>query len=240
MSDPKQTAPGPEQAPLPPLEVALRSGSSPGPEDNPYENWLGTGRACREEIDRLLGPDWSWEGKRVLDFGCGAGRTLRHFLPEAARAEFHGCDIFAQGVAWIERELSPPLTVFASSEAPPLDRPDGDYDLIYALSVFTHLTVRNQRLWLRELRRLLRPSAPLVLTLHGDALVDALEPAQRSAYRNGEIVVTWREAEGTNLCGAYHPAGSLEAIATGFRVVEHLPSGAAGNAPQDLYVLERL
>jgi ubiquinone/menaquinone biosynthesis C-methylase UbiE len=99
----------------------------------------GIGRHSRARIERLLPTDWSWEGRRVLDFGCGPGRTPRHFLDEAEHAEFHGRDIDDRSIAWLSEHLSPPLHVFQNSEAPGLPLPDGFFDLAYGLSVFTHL-----------------------------------------------------------------------------------------------------
>jgi SAM-dependent methyltransferase len=121
------------------------------------------GRHSRARIERLLPADWSWDGKRILDFGCGAGRTLRHFLDEAERAEFYGCDIDGASIAWLADHFSPPLNVFESGELPSLPQPDGFFDLVYALSVFTHLTDQWAG-WLLELRRVLKPNGLLVAT----------------------------------------------------------------------------
>jgi len=33
------------------------------------EGFDPSGRALRDDVQRLLGPEWSWEGKWVLDFG---------------------------------------------------------------------------------------------------------------------------------------------------------------------------
>jgi SAM-dependent methyltransferase len=121
------------------------------------------GLRCRRTLERLLPDDWSWEGKRVLDFGCGAGRTLRHFLDEAEQAEFYGCDIDHPSVNWLAEHLSPPLHVFKSEELPPLPQPDGFFDLVYAISVFTHLA-RNWAPWLFELHRVLKPDGLLLAT----------------------------------------------------------------------------
>ncbi len=60
--------------------------------------------ACRELRDTVM--NWAWSGKRVLDFGCGAGRTLRHFVEEAQVAEFSGCDIHGGSVDWINANLN--------------------------------------------------------------------------------------------------------------------------------------
>lgn len=76
----------------------------------------------------------------MLDFGCGAGKVLRQFAPEATVADFTGCDIDAPSIDWLQRNLCPPFNAFRCSEAPPLPQPDGYFNLIYAISVYTHLT----------------------------------------------------------------------------------------------------
>jgi SAM-dependent methyltransferase len=127
------------------------------------------GRHSRERIERPLPADWSWDGKRVLDFGCGAGRTLRHFLDEAERGEFYGCDIDAPSVVWLEKNLSPPLHVFESAQEPGLPQPDRCFDLVYAFSVFTHLT-DHWAGWLLELHRVLKPGGLLIATFLNEGL----------------------------------------------------------------------
>jgi SAM-dependent methyltransferase len=153
--------------PVPPSELVHRVGKIDEPDvDAAYE---AIGRHSRERIERLLPADWSWDGKRVLDFGCGAGRTLRHFLDEAERAEFFGCDIDAASIAWLADHFSPPLHVFESGESPSLPQPDGFFDLVYALSVFTHLT-DHWAGWLLELHRVLKPDGLLFATFLNEGM----------------------------------------------------------------------
>lgn len=149
------------RTPLPPLDLMQRVGRIDDPDvARAYE---AIGRHSRARIERLLPADWSWEGKRVLDFGCGAGRTLRQFLDEATRAEFYGCDIDGPSIAWLTDHLSPPLHVLRSGEQPSLPQPDEFFDLVYALSVFTHLA-DDWAGWLLELHRVLRPRGLLIAT----------------------------------------------------------------------------
>ena len=155
------------QVPLPPIELVQRVGKVDDP--NVAAAYEAIGRHSRERIERLLPPDWSWDGKRVLDFGCGAGRTLRHFLDEAERGEFYGCDIDAPSVVWLERNLSPPLRVFENAEEPGLPQPDRFFDLVYAFSVFTHLT-DHWAGWLLELNRVLKPGGLLIATFLNEGL----------------------------------------------------------------------
>jgi SAM-dependent methyltransferase len=159
------------QIPLPPVELLDRVGEVGG---RPLVYEFIGGRT-REEILALLPDGWSFEGKRILDFGCGAGRTLRHFVREAEVADFHGCEIDAPSVAWLEEHLSPPFHVFRNDEAPPLPLESGSFDLVWAISVFTHLTDRWAD-WLLELHRLLRDGGLLIATILGPELADELHP----------------------------------------------------------------
>jgi 2-polyprenyl-3-methyl-5-hydroxy-6-metoxy-1,4-benzoquinol methylase len=126
------------RAPLPGLELVQRVGGFEV--EDPLGVYESYGRRLRDEIVSLLPPDWEWDGKRVLDFGCGAGRILRHFLDEAELAEFHGSDIDRPSIDWLQRNLSPPLHVITNDETPPLALASSSFDLVYATSVFTHIT----------------------------------------------------------------------------------------------------
>lgn len=152
-------------APLPPLPLANRVCSLEGWGD-PLKAYDELGAEARAALIRLLPEDWSFAGKRVLDFGCGAGRTLRRFLTEAEHAEFWGSDIDEASIAWLSANLSPPLQVLRNDPDPPLGLEDESFDLIWALSVFTHLT-DNSLPWLLELHRLLAPGGLLVATYMG-------------------------------------------------------------------------
>jgi SAM-dependent methyltransferase len=155
-------------APYPPLELASRVGSLADAPD-PFAYYDALGRAARDGLQAALPEDWQWDGKRVLDFGCGAGRTLRQWLPEAERARFTGCDIDVESVRWLQEHLSPPFTVLANDPEPPLALSAGSFDLIYALSVFTHLTGSWSR-WLLELHRLLDDGGLLLATFMGPGI----------------------------------------------------------------------
>lgn len=151
--------------PLPPLDLANRVCSLEG-EGDPYDAYQRLGAEAKAAIALLLPNEWSFERRRVLDFGCGAGRTLRQFLPEARSAEFWGIDIDDDSIAWLQRSLCPPLNAAVGPVAPPLTFDSGRFDLIWALSVFTHLTDTSAG-WLLELHRLLKPRGLLIATYMG-------------------------------------------------------------------------
>jgi SAM-dependent methyltransferase len=156
-------------APLPPRALAIRAGV-PDPADV-IASYRAVGRDSRTTILDLLGPSWSFAGKRALDFGCGSGKVMRHFLPEAADCELWGCDIDERSVDWINAELSPPLHAFANAEAPPLDQSSASFDLVWSVSVFTHLT-DHWAGWLAELHRILRPGGLAIISFLGGAMYE--------------------------------------------------------------------
>ena len=173
--------------------------------------------------------------RRILDFGCGCGRVTRHLhgLP----AEIHGTDSNRSAVEWCRRYLE-----FADFELnslePPLPYPDGTFDLVYAFSVFTHLTESLQTRWMEELRRVLAPTGELILSISGDQCTRGLTPADRARYDQGHLVVLGPDLAGSNYCSAVQPETHVRnVLARGFDVVEFIPEGAKGNPPQDLYLL---
>jgi SAM-dependent methyltransferase len=177
--------------PIPPPELVQRVGRIDEPDV--VAAYEAIGRNCRARMERLLPSDWGWEDKRVLDFGCGAGRTLRHFLEEAERGEFHGCDIDGPSIAWLAEHLSPPLHVFQNGELPSLPQPDGYFDVVYAFSVFTHLT-DHWAGWLLELHRVLKPAGVLFATF--------LNAQQWAVFRKG----VWDEDRvGMNVTKTWNP-----------------------------------
>jgi SAM-dependent methyltransferase len=170
--------------PVPPIELATRVG--PGPGADPIESYERAGADVRARVESMLPEGWTFEGRRVLDFGCGAARVLRHFLDEAERAEFWGCDIDGASIDWVRANLSPPLRCFRNAPAPPLALPSDSFDLVYAASVFTHIDARWSD-WLLELHRILAPGGVLVASFLGEGMWEALigEP-----YREDEVGMT--------------------------------------------------
>ena len=152
-------------------------------EEDPVGVYERPGRLHRQLLEDVLPEDWSWEGKRVLDFGCGVGRVLRQFRPEAEEAEFYGCDLDTPSLEWLQQNLSPPFHFFESSEEAGLPQEDGFFDLIYAFSVYTHFT-DNWAEWLLEHHRVLADGGFLFATFLGEGM---LEPLDRRGWDEDRI-----------------------------------------------------
>jgi SAM-dependent methyltransferase len=174
----------------------------------------------------------------VLDFGCGCGRVMRRWAGVSGPA-FFGSDYNPKLIRWCQENLT-----FAQFEvnglAPPLPFADGQFDLVYALSVFTHLSQPLQREWLAELGRVITPGGLLVFTTRGDAWAWKLTPDERRLYESGRPVVRYSDVSGTNLCSVLHPWSYVhKELADGFVLHESWAAGLADGA-QDVHIARRV
>lgn len=202
--------------------------------------FLESGRRAEESIRAALARQGTSpeELGALLDFGCGCGRVTRRWLGLRG-VDVAGSDTSEEALEWCRRNL--PFARFETNGlAPPLAFDDQAFDLVYALSVFTHLPEELQLAWMRELHRVLRPGGLLLLTTHGIAYEDRLSADERTRFERGEIVVRHRELAGTNLCSAYHSEAALRGrLADGFAFVEYVAEGAQGNPRQDQTLLRK-
>ena len=177
----------------------------------------------------------------VLDFGCGCGRVAR-YLPPAGVEEVHGCDYNPELVDWCNSNL-PFMRAEVNGIAPPTPYPDESFELVYALSVLTHLDEPLQQRWISELRRLLRPDGVLLITTLGSAAKDRMLPKTREQFERGQLIVERSRAAGTNTCTAYHPPAYVERTLFGdrFRPLRFVEGTGdyRGVGGQDMYVARR-
>jgi SAM-dependent methyltransferase len=184
-------------APLPPAEFIRRTGGPWEGTEEVFEGYDSMGAELKDTIVDVLGPEWSFEGRRVLDFGAGAGRLLRHFYPEAEGAEFYGSDLDPEMIGWLRENLCPPIAGgIVNDEAPPLPFPDGHFDLVLAISVFTHITAYWSD-WLLEMRRILKPDGLLLATVLGEGMSVFVTPVEWDEDATGMNCVGFSKAWST-------------------------------------------
>jgi 2-polyprenyl-3-methyl-5-hydroxy-6-metoxy-1,4-benzoquinol methylase len=197
----------------------------------------------------------------VLDFGCGCGRMLRFLHAVPGRWRAHGADTNPDLVEWCRSHLtSTPVSLNPADG--PLEASDLSFDLVYCLSVFTHLAEDQARVWLAELARVLRPGGIVVATTHGQVALDTIrastdhqamfsmtrEQAARLADdlpARGFVHLRYDQATldvanaGRNYGNAFVDPGYVSRVWTvpSFEVCEVLPGGLRGW--QDIVVLRK-
>jgi SAM-dependent methyltransferase len=157
----------------------------------------------------IVGREFS-DFERLLDFGCGPGRYIRHLEPLAETTEIHGADIDPHVIDWLRKNV-PYGTFEAIPHEPPTAYPDHHFDLIINHSVFTHLPERLQDLWMAELHRITRPDGVLLLTLHSTPQWNAaIHDMQQGGERVDHLRATLEQKgilfiEDDHFIGSTHP-----------------------------------
>lgn len=210
---------------LPPAELRYRVGGSPDAQE-----FVTIGKQCAGDIESALrkaGRELN-SFKRILDFGCGCGRTLIHLKHLAPAAQFDGTDIDANAISWCRAHLK--FASFSlSKETPPIGYDTNTFDLIYVISVFTHLDEDYQFLWLEELRRISKPGGIVLLTVNGPKTEDGF--LFERSYEKG-LFPAWYQ-------NTYHSrAYVFENFGKCFQVLVHLPKSM--NHHQDVVVLQKI
>ncbi len=174
----------------------------------------------------------------VCEWGCGPARTLRHLAGEPSVKDTIGADYNAASISWC-REQFPGTTWILNELEPPLDIPDGHVDLVFGISVMTHLSEERCLAWMRELRRIVRRDGLIMLTVHGDWYRDSmLLPDEQAIYDHRGYVGRGNVKEGSRGFVAFHsPKYMLGTLAPGLEVVRHTsdaPAAVAGR--QEVWV----
>lgn len=163
--------------PVPPVD--LRLGSVKKLEN--YLNWAKPQIAIMLKAVEKSGLYLSG-GKRILDFGCGAGRMIRWLKPLAETNEIWGTDINSEHIYWATKYLKP-FHFTTNTTIPHLPFEDGYFDFIYAGSVFTHIDDLAMP-WLLELRRITSRDCRLYLTIHDERSIELLNDDSRPDWKN--------------------------------------------------------
>jgi SAM-dependent methyltransferase len=155
-----------------------------------YEVFVRSGRSLAAKIKGHI-DQWAGTDRKltVLDFGCGPGRIALPMFFEQ-RLLTHACDIDASATAYLARQL-PDVDVRATPFKPPLPFPDNTFDVVYSVSIWTHLPEAAQLEWLAEMRRIIKPGGYLMATTSSYKAIDH--------RRDNMKISTWQGVDANDL-----------------------------------------
>jgi ubiquinone/menaquinone biosynthesis C-methylase UbiE len=119
----------------------------------------------REHEERYVFAGQHVSGKDVLDVACGTGVGTA-FLREAGARKVWGLDIDPDAIAFAKARYAE--CEFAQSDATALCLPDGSVDVVVSFETLEHL--QDQRKFLLECRRVLRPGGMLICSTPNTAV----------------------------------------------------------------------
>jgi ubiquinone/menaquinone biosynthesis C-methylase UbiE len=169
---------------FPPEENSRRT-CGPGASDNDFAN---TGVSIAYQLLAMAQESHKAPIETILDWGVGCGRVATPFKRAVApQARIIGLDVDKFNVDWCRANL-PDLEVSQCDFFPPTQLASSSVDLIYGISVMTHLTEQTQLRWLAELRRILKPDGVCILsaTTQHCLVANTLDPVcVKELYANG-------------------------------------------------------
>jgi SAM-dependent methyltransferase len=230
-------------APIPPARNRRRVGSQS------IARFMEAGRNCyeplRAAIDRHHHRRGDGRPLRVLDFGCGVGRVLQYFVRD--QLELFASDVDRTAIEYLQRSF-PSVRSDVNRYAPPLRYQNGQFDVVYSVSIWTHLAPGLQVPWLLEVKRILAPGGLALLTTIGPygyrigthlwAVTFTIDELLRDGYRYSEYDGTVDAAVGPSYGAGYHTPAYVRKEWSHYFDVLDVQEGVMDNL-NDLVVLRR-
>ena len=174
---------------------------------------------------------------RILEWGCGTGRIIRH-LKNALQhnVELYGADYNRESIEWNRHNIEGIHFVVNSLEPPFPFQPDF-FNCVYAISVFTHLSEEMHFKWIKEIERVVKPDGLIIITTHGDLTTDRLLSHEKQLYDSCRLVVRGGVKEGKKWYLAYQPP---KFVRNEFlKALDILQTGLFNSSQQDIWIARK-
>ena len=179
--------------------------------------------------------------KQILDWGCGHGRIIRH-LPMIIGngCRYFGTDYNKQSIDWCSKNI-PNIQFNLNSLDAQLPYEDNRIDVIYGISIFTHLSEQLHYDWYKKLYRILKPNGIMFLTTQGDNFKEKLTSAELKQYNNKQLIIRGNVKEGHRTYSAFHPKGFMENLFSNVEILEHIELKSENSKwiPQDIWIIKK-
>jgi 2-polyprenyl-3-methyl-5-hydroxy-6-metoxy-1,4-benzoquinol methylase len=124
----------------------------------------------------------------VMDFGGGWGRIARLFLRETTADRICVVDTMKQSIDLL-RATGNRSRVIHNQPRPPIIGLTEEFDIIYAYSVFSHLSEEYFAAWIGYLLTLVRPGGYLAFTTRGDSFINHLDRLHKDSSNIPDTLV---------------------------------------------------
>ena len=181
------------------------------------------------------------KNKKILDWGCGPGRVIRH-LPSIIGndCKYYGTDYNNKTIDWCTKSL-PGIIFNRNILEAKLPYPDNFFDVIYGISIFTHLSEQMHYDWFNELHRILKPEGIIFLTTQGNNFRVKMTRKELENYSQGKLVIRGNVKEGHRTYSAFQPEGFMKNLFQNVQILEHdEPKPETGKGlPQDIWIIRK-
>ena len=206
-----------------------------------YRKYYFGGRKTAEYILKNASDFIDLESKNILDWGCGPARVIRHMpLLTSNSSAVYGTDYNAKTIAWCTQHI-PNIEFRHNLLDPPLSFNSDFFDMIYGISIFTHLSETRHHTWFQELLRVSKTGAVMLLTTHGDVFKSIMTEQEKIMFDKGLLVTRSNVVEGHRVYAAFHPVSFMKNLfAPSCEILRHEPGKTQEwGMSQDLWVVRK-
>ncbi len=205
-----------------------------------YKAYFEGGIESANDLCKLFSKYKSQKNLNILDWGCGPGRIIRH-MPDFfdASCNYYGTDYNSKSISWCSQNI--PIIKFSQNDlSPPLNYQDNLFDIIYGISIFTHLSKDMHFEWIKELHRILNKDGILLLTSAGNVFKTKLTQKEIIRFDKGELIIRSKVKEGHRTYTVFHPLGFMQKLFSEFTILEHIEREPVNSyIPQDIWILNK-
>ncbi|HEY5705804.1 MAG TPA: class I SAM-dependent methyltransferase [Terrimicrobiaceae bacterium] len=136
--------------------------------DDAVRYYFDDGRKSAELLKSILANELSINvavRTKMLEFASGYGAVTRHLTAVLPTFDITSSDIHSEANDFITTQLGG--TAIRSSSVPERFDAAAEYDLVFALSFFSHMPKATWQRWLEALFKALRVGGSLIFTTHG-------------------------------------------------------------------------
>lgn len=206
-----------------------------------YERYWNSGQEDAQWIIHSIAPFKDLNNKRILDWGCGPARVIRHFHNYLTDPTLFGSDYNIEYIQWCQKNIGN-IEFKTNGLNPPLSFKANSFDMVYSISIFTHLSEKSHYLWMDEIYRVLDTDGIFFFTTHGDITQQNLLEDEILKYKKGEIVIRGSVTEGYRMYCAYHPIPFIKKLLKDkFQILKHIPGEKKEwGLSQDVWIVKKL
>jgi cyclopropane fatty-acyl-phospholipid synthase-like methyltransferase len=130
------------------------------------QEYFRNGRESAERLKTLLSELGGHnEPVSLLEFASGYGCVTRHLKLALPSTRIVSCDIHPEAIDFIERTMR--IDGLLSRTVPEEANFGGQFDVVFALSFFSHMPKETWGRWLRKLVAGTKPGGLIIFTTHG-------------------------------------------------------------------------
>lgn len=206
------------------------------PVDKAVGMYFEDGRLSADMFASLIA---EYGARNVLEFASGYGRVTRHMKHSSPLTEVTACDIHPQANEFVRDRIG--MKAVQSSATPEELDAGSDFDMVFALSLFSHLPAHTWTRWLKACVQTVKPGGHVAFTTHGRV------SARLQSLNLSSSALLYKEMSdqpdidlsqyGSSYVAPKYVFGQIQSIGNA-RIVDFLE--AYWWAHQDLYVIQRL